>query len=251
METERSGGRSPSEASNEELSDFLGFLNELKATGCNLLVVGNARPELFDRASAHLFGDSNTLRYRLLAVTDAGPRSVSERLPDPTAAVRSLAETTRVVNHAASPRSAAASEPPTGPTAGIDPVPETRVGDRDLEGLETALLDGIEEFADRSGELRPAQLRVGVDSVGTLLDQHSADDVCRCLRSVGERVHRYDAMAHYVLPEPYENGRVQALAEEFDAVIELRSVNPDRYGHDAQQRWHVPDRDLTMSWVRL
>lgn len=250
MATDSPGARGTDDGlPDEELTDFLSLLNELKATGCNLLVVGDARPELFTRASASLFGDPESLRYRLLAVTDASPQSVTERLPDPDETPRPLAETTKIVNHAVMPRSVAAK--PTNAPVDVGEIPETRVADPQLEGLQSALVEGIEGFARHTDELRPSTLRVGVDSLGTLLDHHDEAVVRRCLRMVGAHARAHDAMAHYVLRDAYDNERVQSLADEVDAVIEIRSVNPDAYGHDAQQRWHVPNRDLTVGWLRL
>lgn len=251
MATDHPGGDgSDVNAADDELTDFLSLLNELKATGCNLLLVGDARPELFTRASATLFGDPQTVRYRLLAVTDAGPRSITERLPDPSETPRPLAETTRIVNHAATPRSVTSTTQSSTPQ-GVAEIPETRVADPNLEGLESVLVEGIETFARHPADLRPAELRVGMDSLGTLLDYHGEDVVRRCLRTVGERVRDENGMAHYVLKESYDSRRVQTLAADVDAVIEIRSVNPGAHDHDAQQRWHVPSRDLTMGWVRL
>lgn len=249
MATDSPGARGTDDGlPDDELTDFLSLLNELKATGCNLLVVGDARPELFTRASTSLLGDPESLRYRLLAVTDASPRSVTDRLPDPSEAPRPLAETTKIVNHAATPRSVAAT--PNRPSD-IAEIPETRVADPQLEGLQSALVEGIEEFSRTTSDLRPSTLRVGVDSIGTLLDHHGEEVVRRCLRMVGGHVREHDAMAHYVLRDSYDSERVQSLADEMDAVIEIRSVDPEELGHDAQQRWHVPGRDLTVDWVRL
>lgn len=251
MATDRSDGNSSDvDASDDELTGFLSLLNELKATGCNLLLVGDARPELFTRASANLFGDPQSVRYRLLAVTDAGSRTIAERFPAPTETPRPLAETARIVNHAATPRSATSATQSNAPP-GIAEIPETRVADSDLVGLESALVEEIETFARRADHLRPAELRVGIDSLGTLLDYHGEDAVRRCLRTVGERVRDENGMAHYVLEDSYDSERVQTLAADVDAVIEIRSVKPETHGHDAEQRWHIPSRNLTMDWVRL
>ncbi|WP_137286089.1 DUF7504 family protein [Halorussus salinisoli] len=235
----------------DEFIDFLSLLNELKATGCNLLVVGDARPELFVRASENLLGDPEALRYRLLAVTDASSRSIAERLPDPDEVPRPLAETTKLVNHAVTPRSVTSATTPADPTDLVR-IPETRVADPQLDGLQTALVEGIEEFDRRADGLRPAELRLGIDSLGSLFDHHGEDVVQRCLRMVGGYVRDHGAMAHYLLKDDYDSERVQALVGDVDAVIEIRSVNPDAHdAHDAQQRWHVPTRDLTTDWVRL
>lgn len=232
-----------------DLSEFLNLLNELQATGCNLLVVGDARPDLFTRASANLLGDPTELRYRLLAVTDASPRSVAERLPDTDESPRPLAETTKLVNHATVPRSVASAVGPD--VTNLDGIPERRVADPELAGLKAALVEGIEEFAEQADGLAPAELRVGLDSLDALLDHYGEEVVRSLLREVGEAVSDHDAMAHYVLEEPYDSERVQSLADEMDAVIEVRSVDPDEFGHDAQQRWHVADRGMTTSWIPL
>jgi hypothetical protein len=246
MGGDSSGARSDG---GDDLTDFLNLLNELQATGCNLLVVGDARPDLFTRASAALFGDPGELRYRLLAVTDASPRSVAERLPGPDESPRPLAETTKIINHATTPRSVTSSAEASG--ADLTSIPEERVGDPRLEGLETALVEGIEEFDDRAGGLRPSELRVGVDSLDALLDNYGEEIVRALLRSVGESVRNHSAMAHYVLEAPYDSDRVRSLADAFDAVIEIRTVDPEEFDHDAQQRWHVPERGITTNWVPL
>lgn len=241
-----SAGRSDGRP-DDEFIDFLGLLNELKATGCTLLVVGDARRDRFTAASARLFGNPETLRYRLLAVTDASSRSVERRLPSPGDSPFALARTTKIANYEVTPRSVADAVPR---TEEFDHVPETRVTDAELDGLRAALVSGIDEFARRASGLHPAELRVGVDSVGTLLDHHGESAVREWCRAVGRRVRDNDGMAHYVLRDAYDSDRVRALEPEVDAVIEIRAADPasDR---DAEQRWHVPDRGTTTDWVRL
>ncbi|USZ69993.1 hypothetical protein NGM10_16450 (plasmid) [Halorussus salilacus] len=234
----------------DDLSAFIGLLNELKTTGCNLLVVGDAPREVFTRASGRLLGDDDQLRYRLLAVTDATPRSIAERLPDPDAAPRSLTETTRILNHTGAPRSVTAATDPTTPPE-LAGIRETCVADPELRGLQSALAEAIDETENRADRLRPADLRVCLDSLGPLIDHYGPDVVRRCIDAVGGHVRDRDAMAHYVLANAYDSDPVQALAPGVDAIIELRTVDPDEYGHDAQQRWHVPRRDITTEWTPL
>ena len=233
----------------EEVAEFLGLLNELKATGSNLLVVGDEPRCAFTRASERLFGDPAAVRYRLLAVTDATGRSVVERLPDPESTPRPVRETTHVLTHAGTPRSVVAPETADEPVEHPD-LREAHVADPDLHELESAVLDGVEAFAD-SATLRPGDLRVGVDSITSLLDDHGENAVRRCLTTIGRHVREYDGMAHYVLPEGYDSTRVQSLSGAFDAVIEVRTVSADDSGRYAEERWHVPDADLTMQWTRL
>jgi len=234
----------------DDFQSFMNLLNELKATGCNLLVVGDASRELFTRASSQLLGDADVLRHRVLAVTDATPNSIAERLPDPAETPRPLTETTRVLNHAEAPRSVTATTSPDAPPklAGIE---EVRIADPELAGLQSALCEAIDAVAADATRLKPADLRVGIDSLAPLLDHYDADVVAQCLDAVGERVDAHDAMAHYLLPRAYDDDAVQRFVPHVDAVVELRAVDPEAYGHDVQQRWHVPRRDVETEWTPL
>ncbi|NHN59528.1 MULTISPECIES: hypothetical protein [Halorussus] len=235
----------------DDLANFLDVLNELKSTGCNLLVVGDAPRELFARASARMLGDDDATRYRVLAATDATPGSIADRLPDPTESSRPVGETTHVLNHVGAVRSVTASADET-PRAELAGVKETRVADPQLAGLQSALVEAIDDFATRAGDsLEPAALRVGVDSLAPLVDFHGEDVVRRCLRIVGGHVRKRDAMAHYVLPKPYDSELVRAFAPAADAVVEVRLADAAEDGRVGEQRWHVPNRELSVGWTPL
>ncbi|WP_135824305.1 DUF7504 family protein [Halorussus ruber] len=244
---ERGSDESPPD---DDLQSFLSLLNELKSTGCNLLVVGDAPRELFTQTSSRMLGDDDAVRYRTLAVTDATPESIAERLPDPSESPRPVGETTHVLNHAGALRSVTAAADPTTPVD-LAGVKETRIADPQLAGLQAALIEAIEEFANRADSLHPADLRVGIDSLEPLLDHYGEDVVRRCLRIVGSYVRDYDAMAHYILPKPYDSDLVQRFADDMDAIVEIQlddSADNDRVG---KQRWHVPSRDLTIGWASI
>lgn len=245
MSDRRSGKESGTETGPPD-ADFAAFrtaLQRFKREGCNLLVVGDAPREVFTRASATMLGDADTPRWRVFALTDATPESVYERLPSAGTTPRPLSETTRIVNHAIPPR-------PITDTAGtaVARVPEVTVGDVNLEGFETELCEAVEEFGTHSNG--PAQVRVAVDSLAPLLDHYDFEVVRQRLRTVGQRVHEHDAMAHYVLPEAYDGDRCRRLADEFDAVVELRTPAEDA-DHAAEERWHLSETDETMPWVPL
>ena len=249
MTTDRSTPRGADDGPpDSEVTAFRNVLNELKATGCNLLVVGDAPQEVFTRASSQLLGDPEMLRYRVLAVTDATTQSVTERLPDSETVPRPLAETTRLLNHAGTPRSVTAES--AAPPA-LGEIGETCVADPHLRGLQSGLTEAIRDVAHSSGGLDPADLRVGVDSLTPLVEHHGESVVRRCLDMVGGHVRDNDGMAHYVLPSGYDTEHVQSLVPAVDAVIELRTTDPDEYDHGAQQRWHVPDRGLRTNWTPL
>ena len=244
------GGAGDDGTPSDDEARFLDVLEQLKVDGCNLLVVGDAPRQLFTEASAGLLGGTDETRYRLLAITDASSRSVVERLPDPEETPGTLAETTEVVNHASPPRSVVEADgSPEAPP--LTDISERRVVDPQLAGLQADLAEAMAAFDRRAGGLDPAQLRVGVDSVGALVENYDADVVRRCLRVVTGYVRDYDAMGHYVLTEPYGSDRAERLAGEFDAVVEIRAVDGAKRDHHAEERWHVPSHDLTTDWLPL
>lgn len=107
--------------------------------------------------------------------------------------------------------------------------------------MQSELVDAIAALAAEADGVRPADLRVGVDSLTPLVDHYGVDVVKRCLDAVGGHVRRHDGMAHYVVTDEYDSECVQRLLPSADAVVELRSVDRAQYGHGAQQRWHVPN----------
>ena len=246
----RGGGSTDDATSSADKPRFLDVLRELKADGCNLLVVGDAPRRLFTEASAGLLGGTDERRYRLLAVTDASAQSVVERLPDPEETPGAFDETTEIVNHASPPRSVVdAGE--THDALPLSDLSERQVVDPQLAGLQAELAESMAAFNRHAGGLRPAQLRVGVDSLGALFEHYDADVVRRCLQVVRGYVADYDAMGHYVLTEPYDSERVDRLAADFDAVVEIRAVDNGSNDHHAEERWHVPDYDLLTDWLPL
>ena len=241
-------GEGPS--AGEEFGDLLGLLNELKAEGCNLLVVGDSRRELFTRASASLLGEADASRFRLIALTDATSQSAARRLPDPVETDQPLTAMTKLVHHPLSARSTTA-EAATESYPELTGIPESHVTRECLAELETEIAESMAAFHNRTTDPTATELRVGVDSLVPLLDRYEESAVRRFVRVVADRAREYDAMAHYVLPEPYDSERVQSLAGEFEAVVEVRSVDPTKHDHDAEERWHIPGKDLTIDWLPL
>jgi hypothetical protein len=140
-----------------------------------------------------------------------------------------------------------AGDQPEAPSLGE--LSERRVVDPKLAGLQAELAESMAAFDGREGGLDPAQLRVGVDSLGALFEHYDEDVVRRCLQVVTGYVGDYDGMGHYVLMDPYDSERVQSLADSFDAIVELRPVDPEKHDHHAEERWHVSQRNFTSDWL--
>lgn len=237
----------------EDLAAFQSKLGRLKREGCNLLVVGDAPRELFTEASASMLGDADARRWRVFGLTDATPESVHNRLPATSVAPRPRSETTKMVSHPiASQRTTDAAEA----TAN---VPKVTVSETGLSGFRSELLDATEQFSTQSH--RPAEVRLSVDSLIPLLDRYDRENIRQFLQTVTDRIHDWNAMAHYVLPMAYDSDRCQSLVDEFDAVIELRTTSErtddgDSSGnssesYQAEERWHLPESGATMPWVSL
>ncbi|MFB6235438.1 MAG: hypothetical protein ABEH81_10810 [Halopenitus sp.] len=88
----------------------------------------------------------------------------------------------------------------------------------------------------------PGECRVSVTSIAPLLD----DAECRpTLDAIREAVVDVNGMGHYHLAASIDTVQERGIDDEFDAVLELR-----RDG-DAQERWHVPSRNLITPWVPM
>lgn len=232
----------------ETMAAFVGHLRRLKCEGCNLLVIGEGPGRLFARASAQMLGGGEARRYRALAVIERSAASARQRLPDDTG---SKSDSATVVTRIQPARSTAAEESETDDEydrARTDPsaVPERRVESETLAALGTELEEAIETFDARADGLKPAQLRLCVDSLAPLIDDYDEAELRAFLHRVTDRVRKYDGMAHYVLAEPYESEVVQRLEPAFDAVVELQPSDGDAPG---RERWHLPDEDVTMPWL--
>jgi hypothetical protein len=257
-----SGNECGTDVPDEDLAVFQSRLRRLKREGCNLLVVGDVPRELFTRASESMLGDADARRWRVFGLTDATPESVRDRLPSADAAPRPHSETTKIVTHAVGSQRTADTASVTDITAPEttvpgEAVPEVDVSDGDLEAFQRELVSALDVFGVRSH--RPAAVRLSVDSLAPLLDRYDRESVRRFLRTVADRVHDRNAMAHYVLPVAYDSDTCQGLTEEFDAVVELRttiecatdSSDDSPRPHRAEERWHLPESDTTMPWVPL
>ncbi|WP_276299782.1 DUF7504 family protein [Halorussus lipolyticus] len=263
----------------EDIVAFQSRLRRLKREGCNLLVVGDVPRELFTRASESMVGDADARRWRVFGLTDATPESVRDRIPPDDVAPRPRSETTKLVSHSVGSQRTADTAPTAAtadtvftPGTGTNDArhettptpPAVDVSDGDLTAFRRELVSAVEEFGARSH--RPAEVRLAIDSLGPLFDHYDLEAIREFLRAVGDRVHARNAMAHYVLPVAYDSDPRRVLADEFDAIVELRTTT-ERPGdcaagddssaddsprlHRPEERWHLPDSDVTMPWVSL
>ncbi|MFW6382891.1 MAG: DUF7504 family protein, partial [Haloferacaceae archaeon] len=85
-------------------------------------------------------------------------------------------------------------------------------------------------------ELEPAQLRLGLDSVGPLMDHYPTPTVTEFVADVTAAVREARGMGHFHVAAPDERAREFPFATEFDARIELNQIE----ARPARQRIHIP-----------
>lgn len=227
---------STGEDSGTDHRTFATKLSQLKHEGSALLVVGNLAPEQYQQACHHMLGDDTTAtRRRVLVTTDQSESPPTTRLTQ--AAEQSQTDTATHIRYIASSRSASA----TGfSTTGLS---TEYVDESDLSTLGIKISEAIDDFQQLTSGLSPAELRVCFDSLRPLLGEHDTKTVFQFLHLLTGRVRDVRGMGHFHLPVASDDESVRILAPLFDATVELRCNDAS-----VQQRWRIPDEDVTTSW---
>jgi hypothetical protein len=225
-----------SEPSAGGAASFAKALASLKRRGSNLLLVGPAYESAHLPASRRLMGDADSARERLLVLTDHDAAREA-RLPDE-------AEPVRTVEHRSLTRGAAARPAPSPSPLSVS-GPDGEPHDP-LVALGNDVADEIEAADRRAGGLEPGQLRVCVDSLAPIVEEHDRQRVVAFLHAMTSDVDRVNGMGHYHLPVPADAEVIGFLEPLFDAIIEVR-VGPD----GPQQRWKLTDGSGSTDWLPL
>ena len=223
--------------SEESLRDIDSVLRRLKQRGCTLLVTGDVPVPVSGLATRRLLGDPDCDRKRVLAFTDATVEHVDHCLPsgvardDPDVWVVDPDAERRAIPDRAT---------------GVE-LPSRDAAQSDLSRLRQEIVQAVGFFDDATDGLDPAELRVGVAALDSLLAANGRPAAVRFLRAVVALVQGVGGMGHVRLPFPDDHDVVRGLSPLFDARIELRK----RGQTPPEQRWHVPRHDLTTVWTGL
>lgn len=213
-----------------EQAGFAQTLATLKQEGSNVLLVGAETADAHGELCHRLLGDSaDESRYRLF-VTDGGAyrssadhgRSGTDHDLD--------GPSIRTIDHTGLEITASGAE---------ELSDRTPLGTLGIEIIET-----IDEFEADAGGLEPAQLRMCVDSLTPLLEDHSAEKVFRLLHMVTSRVGHVQGMGHYHLPLGRDHDAVRLFEPLFDAIVEIRARDGG-----FEQRWQFRDRETATDWI--
>lgn len=236
MGTDRSAGQPVK----EQATALTQVLSNLKRRGSTLLLAGPAHHGAGAAACRRLLGDGPGARRRLFVLTGG---SVANHH-----GVRSLRgaerESARAVSYPTKMRGAAAADAGAADAPGEPAGIPTRTVESGLGDLLGAVVEAIEELDDGDG-FEPAELRICLDSLDALLATHDQEAVFRFLHLLSGIVRRHRAMCHVHLPTDVDSRAVTLVEPTCDAVVEVRD------GERPQQRWHVPDAELTTDWLLL
>ncbi len=203
-------------------AEFSQALDTLKKEGSNVLLVGADTVDAHDAICHRLLGETES-RYRVF-ITNGDTRSASHGNGEGI--------------HSAQTIDYATIDPP---TAAVDADLNSPLGAIGIE-----LIDAIEEVETEAGGLAPSELRVCVDSLVSLLQDHSAENVFRLLHMMTAKVAHSDGMGHYHLPLDRDHDAVNLFEPLFDAIVEVRST-----AEGYEQRWELPDRETETEWLEL
>lgn len=213
----------------EMSTSFRDVLAALKRNGCNLLVTGAVSGDVTARATRKLLGTPTEPRERVLALTDSVVEQPVTHLPG---SLYPHHDGVEILDYRDVGRSTSTAERSDGGTP------------RTLDAIREELCATV---ARRGHGTTPAQLRLGVVSLGPLLDRYDADAVEQFIDTLSETVLDTRGMAHYHLRLPDDSPAVDELVPLFDARIQLRQLD----GMIPEQRWHVPGEDADTDWVTL
>lgn len=195
------------EVTRRDQATFRELLARLKQRGCNLLVVGETDATTRRTASRQLFGDPDARRERLLVTT--GEAETDEWLPAPGQVFE----------------------------ADVD----TRGSSGTSAGAMTVQTSVRGQLADADDA--PGRNRLGVTSLAPIIESENGEAVVDALKEAIREIH---GMGHYHLSAPMDADLTQQIADDFDAVVELRST-PD----GPQQRWHIHEGNVSTPWIPI
>ncbi|MCG1002921.1 MULTISPECIES: hypothetical protein [Halobacterium] len=211
----------------DDPATFAAALDDLKSTGCLLLVLEAGGSDAGgDGCRRLLASDRGGRRKRLFVRSEADTHTTSSSPTgdDPD-------ERTVVYRSAARGAAAAPPEPS---------IPATTVAS-DVD----ALGDAVEDEAESLGGYEPGQFRLCVDALGALLEDDNLLNVLELTKTVGSVARERDGIAHVHVGQHVPGIAVEGLLGQFDAVVEVSGDD------DPRQRWHLPDESLSTRWLEL
>lgn len=230
---------SPSRETAQNRDPFAVELMELKRRGCCVLVTGQVDERVRATQSRRLFGESNKSRQRVLILTEKSPSPTVRYLPEGISPMHSSVSTLDYTEIIRDMTGAVSPSPQLSP-ADIGPA-----ASESMTGL-CALLCNPVCNAIPTGSLRPGELRLGISTLGVLIDTDGLSATQAFVRAIRSDILAARGMGHFHFPGEPGSEIFSALGPLIDIHIELRK--PDGI---PEHRWHLLETDHSTGWLRL
>lgn len=211
---------------------FAETLEDLKQTGCMVLVVEDEGAPAHEGCDRLLGADGPEDRRRLFLQTDA---ATSSRLA---AAGRRDRTTERVARLQTASRTATTADSASG---GLDPSSTVATG---VDGLAADAREAVDALEPTDG-FDAGQLRICVDALGDVVAATDPADATGLVADVRALVDEHDGLGHVHVTQETPGAAAEALLPQMDAVVEVAG------DEEARHRWHLPDESLTSAWFEL
>jgi hypothetical protein len=216
----------------EDSQQFSAALGSLKESGCVVLVTGAVDETVRAATSRRLFGTPQLPRQRIVVHADDTALQPASYLPNgiaPDSTSVQLCEWNS-----------------------LDRSESEGNTDDALSTAENALDSGrlarlIADSEPASNEFAPGEIRVGVLTLASILEQHGQAAAETFLSSFGQQIQNHHGLVHCHLPMKSESATATALASTVDIHIHLRDQN----GYPPEQRWHLCETDCSSEWIPL
>lgn len=221
--------------------EFAAALDDLKHTGCFLLVTGDVDDPVRIKQTQHLFGDPAIDRERVLVLTNTTRTRYSDYLPHGMAPDH---PSVHLVDYREPLRSDTVTETRVG-KAGRSPDASEQVQTDGLDDLNETITDTIAPIRERPMPLAASELRVCLTDLSVLLDRYGVAATTSFVRTVGKTVRAARGMGFCYLSVANDDPVIGPLSSQFDVHIELRESVAD----PARHRWYLPDYELASEWI--
>lgn len=220
--------------SSSESQRFTAALDGLKQAGCVVLVTGVVDETVRAAASRRLFGTPQLPRQRVVVYPGDIALQPASYLPHgitPDSTSVQLCEWDSLTR---------------GESADTE-MGNTHEIPTDLVVCSDRLSGIIADLEPTSNEFAPGEIRVGVLTLSTIVEEYGQTATETFLSSFGQRVQRHHGLVHCHLPMESKSTTALALANTVDIHIRLR----DQDGNPPEQQWYLCETDCASKWMPL
>jgi hypothetical protein len=219
---------------------FAAALDELKQMGCVVLVTGAVDVTVRAASSRRLFGALSCPHQRVIVHPNDTALRLASYLPHGITPTSSTVQSITGVQLRGDEITSTDSTPPAEGHTSTDPPPDRTTYGYQFDALLAETRPTTETFA-------PGELRVGILTLGELLDQYGQPVARTALRAVRRQMRARHGIGHCHLPVASESAVATALVESADIHVRLR----EREGHPPEQCWYLCDSDCCSAWLPL